>query len=554
MERLPPVWEPGLVWDSPTFGEPAAKTFFFPEIMGSGCALFDFDRDGDIDVYLIQGAGARPAGDLSAAPSRNRLLRQTASRQFEDVSAGSGLDVADVGMGVAIGDVNNDGWPDVFLANYGADRLLLNRRNGTFQDITADVGMEDLNWGASACLVDYDRDGWLDLCVTNYLDYDPGHRCADAEGELDYCNPKLFAGAATRLYHNVSGVGGVAGQPAERPKFQDVSWDSGIGRIKGPGLGVVSGDFNGDAWPDLYVANDGAANHLWINQRDGTFAEEAISRSAAYDNQGRPQASMGIAVGDSDRDGDADLLVTHLRGENNALYLNDPQIGFDEQSARAGLALPSFPFTGFGTAFVDLELDGDLDLVVANGAVRRPRLGTYSPANPLTASQFWQLYVERNQVFINGGTGNYQELAAESQPFCQAAGVFRGLATGDVDNDGDVDLLVMEANGTGRLFWNEALRQGHWLLVSAIEPKLGKRYAYGAQVTVMAGEKQSWTAWVNAAGSYLSASDPRIHFGLGNTSTVTGIKVIWPNGDVEKFPGGAVDRQIELSHGTGMKP
>lgn len=548
-----PIWKVGPSWVSPLKDGFQPGTFLFPEIMGAGCALFDFDGDGDLDIYLIQGAGARPAGDLVATPVRNRLLRQTAQHQFEDVSAGSGLDVADVGMGVAVGDVNNDGWPDVFLTNYGADRLLLNRRNGTFEDVTAEVGVEDLNWGASACFIDYDRDGWLDLCTTNYLDYDPGHRCADAEGELDYCNPKLFAGVGTRLYRNITANGSAPGKPVERPKFQDVTWESGIGQLKGPGLGVVSGDFNGDRWPDLYVANDGAANHLWINQQNGKFSEEAIARSAAYDNQGRPQASMGIALGDPDGDGDADLLVTHLRGENNALYLNDPQIGFTEQSARSGLAISSFPFTGFGTAFLDLELDGDLDLVIVNGAVRRPRLSMYFQSKPITAPQFWQLYAERNQVFINVGTGNYQEVSAASQPFCQDPNVARGLATGDIDNDGDIELLLMEASGTGTLFWNEAPREGHWLRVQAIEPSLGNRDAYGAQVTVV-GEKRNWTGWVNAAGSYLAASDPQVHFGLGKTSTIAAIKVIWPNGDEETFPGGAVDRQIKVSHGSGIQP
>lgn len=549
--RIPPSWKLGGTWDAPA-GSFQPGAFQFPEIMGTGCALFDFDRDGDLDLYLLRGAHSKSAVDPMTGSGRNRLLRQVQPNQFEDVSAGSGLDVADLAMGVAVGDVNNDGWPDVFLSNYGADRLLVNQRDGTFRDVSTVAGIEDLNWGTSACFVDYDRDGWLDLCVVNYLDYDPGHPCLDAEGALDYCNPRLFAGVAARLYHNVSKAGSPSAAVVQ-PKFQDVSWDSGIGRIKGPGLGVVSGDFNGDRWPDLFVANDGAANFLWINQQDGTFVEEAIPRSAAYDNQGRPQANMGIAVGDSDGDGDADLLVTHLRGENNALYQNDPQIGFTEQSARAGLALPSFGFTGFGTAFLDLELDGDLDLAVVNGAVRRPHLGTFSATNLKSPSAFWQLYAERNQFFVNGGRGDFRELTSKRQPFCEVLNVARGLATGDVDNDGDIDLLVSEASGTCRLFLNEAPRAGHWLLIRAIEPAACGRDADGAQITVVCGER-TWTGWVNAAGSYLSASDSRVHFGLGDSTTLTAIKVVWPNGEEEVFPGGGVDRQIELSHGKGTKP
>jgi hypothetical protein len=551
---LPAIWHVAETWKSSGRGkEFSPGTFFFPEIMGAGCALFDFDRDGKLDVYLIQGAGSRPRGGSTIPPPRNRLLRQVSAGKFEDVSAGSGLDVADVGMGIAVGDINNDGWPDVFLANYGADRLLLNQRNGKFLDISAAAGIEDLNWGASACFVDYDRDGWLDLCVANYLDYDPGHPCPDAEGALDYCNPKLFHGVAARLYRNISGMGIPGGDPVDRPRFQDVSWDSGIGQLKGPGLGVVSGDFNGDRWPDLVVANDGAANHLWLNQRNGTFIEEAVPRSAAYDNQGRAQANMGIALGDPDGDGDADLFVTHLRGENNALYLNDPHIGFAEESARSGLALPSIPFTGFGTAFLDLDLDGDLDVAVVNGAVRRPRLGTFSKNKLNSALEYWPLYAERNQVFLNGGRRSFQELAADSQPFCQDLTVARGLAMGDIDNDGDIDLLVSEANGTSRLFLNQAPRKGHWLLIQAVEPTMGGRDAYGAQITISCGQK-TWTSWVNAAGSYLSSSDPRVHFGLGDATEVTTITVVWPNGDEEVFPGGPVDRQVKLSHGAGAKP
>ena len=327
-----------------------------------------------------------------------------------------------------------------------------------------------------------------------------------------------------------------------------MSWDSGIGRLKGPGLGVVSGDFNGDRWPDLFVANDGAANHLWINQQNGTFVEEGILRSGAYDNQGRSQAGMGIALGDVDRDGDADLLVTHLKGENNALYINDPRVGFTEESARAGLAGASFPFTGFGAAFADLELDGDLDLVVVNGAVRRPRLGAYTKSNPISTPEFWQLYAERNQVFVHGGRGDF----TESAPFTDMLNVARGLATGDVDNDGDLDLLVSECHGTARLFLNETPRRGHWLIVQAVEPRWGGRDALGAQVTVWSGQ-QRWTGWVNAGGSYLSSSDPRVHFGLGIATAITQIQVVWPDGSEERFPGGTVDRRITLSHGAGTK-
>lgn len=542
------TWRLAETWDVPSASFQPGR-FLFPEIMGAGCALFDYDGDGDLDIYLLSGAGSTTSAEPSTRPAGNRLLRQVSPGKFEDVSRGSGLDVSDIGMGVAIGDVNNDGRPDLFLSNFGRDRLFLNSPDGKFVDVTEQAGIADLNWGASACFVDYDRDGWLDLCVVNYLDYDAAHPCSDAEGVLDYCNPKLFTGVSARLYRNFSGSGVQAGLSAEQPKFQDVSWESGIGQVKGPGLGVVSGDFNGDRWPDLFVANDGAANHLWINQRNGTFVEEGILRGGAYDNQGRPQAGMGIALGDPDRDGDADLLVTHLRGENNAYYLNNPQIGFTEESSVSGLAAAGIPFTGFGTAFLDFELDGDLDLAVVNGDVRRPTLGTYNKAKSTSAEAFWHLYAQRNQLFVNDGHQKYSEAAA----FSDEPNVGRGLATGDVDNDGDIDLLVSSANGSCRLYLNETARQGHWLLVRAIEPTLGGRDAYGAQIEVTAG-RQKWTGWVNVAGSYLTSSDPRVHIGLGQNSRIDSVDVIWPNGDEEHFAGGLVDRQVTLSHGAGIKP
>lgn len=548
---LPEVstWKTAYRWDFPN-ARFQPGDYHFAEIMGAGCALFDYDNDGDLDVYLICGAGAKSAFNEVTAGEQNILLRQVSPGVFEDASAGSGLDVADVGMGVAIGDVNNDGWPDVFLANFGADRLLLNDQHGKFVDITAEAGIADLNWGTSACFVDYDRDGWLDLCVVNYLDYDPGQRCADAERVPDYCNPKLFTGVAPRLYRNVSGTGIGQGQPVTHPKFQDVSFESGIGQLKGAGLGVVSGDFNGDRWPDILIANDGAANILWINQKNGTFSEEGLLRSIAYDNQGRPQANMGIAVADPDQDGDPDAFITHLRGENNSLYINDPRLGFTEESSAKGLAAAGIPFTGFGTAFFDFELDGDLDLAIVNGDVRRPQLGMSDKSkrkqNPRPDS-FWDQYAQRNQLFVNDGT----EMFAEEEMFHER-NVGRGLAMGDVDGDGDVDMLVSTADGISRLYLNETPRQGHWLLVKAVEPDLGGRDAYGAEIRVTAG-KQSWTGWVNAGGSYLSSSDPRVHFGLGNVSSINSIRIIWPNGEEEQFPGGKVDQRITLSHGKGVK-
>lgn len=556
---------------------PLREDYFFPQIMGSGCALFDFDRDGDLDLYLIDGSpGDSRNADQSVGGTHagNRLFRNEGRGTFTDVSAGSGLDVRGIGMGVAAGDVNNDGFPDLYVTSFGPDRLFLNRCDGTFIDVTAPAGLDNARWGTSASFVDYDRDGWLDLVVVNYVDYHASQRCVEPNGRPDYCNPKLFPGTPARLFHNESGradlardlaadgeptikasAGGVpAGEPARAVRFRDVSLESRIGLTPGPGLGVVCADFNGDRWPDIFVANDGAANHLWINRRDGTFEEQAVSFGLAFDNLGRPQANMGIALGDIDGDGGLDLLVTHLGGEGSALYRGRGTESFEESAARAGVRQASFPSTGFGAAFLDIDHDGRLDLAVVNGRVKR-RDGAVSPkflpsGEPASRAEFWMAYSERNLLFQGAEGGTFRERHAPDEPFTRDAAVWRGLATGDIDNDGDLDLLVTSVAGAARLFRNVAEKQGHWLSVRAVEPRCGGRDALGASVAVVAGGRRR-VRLISAGGSYLSASDPRAHFGSGEAAAIDRIEVIWPDGSGEVFEGGAADRFVTVEHGRG---
>jgi hypothetical protein len=539
-----------------------------PQVTGSGCAFFDLDQDGDLDILLVnQAAGAgyegvfEPVRQQTGLPT-NRLYRQEADGRFVDMTRGSGLDVACLGQGVAVGDVNNDGFPDVYLSCYGPDRLFLNRRDGTFADVTDSAGIDNLAWGTSCVFVDFDRDGWLDLFVANYVDYHPARRCADPGGEQEFCNPKTFTGTPHKLFRNDSGdryaSSGAPGGGAEvQVLFRDISLSSGIALKKGPGLGVVAADFNGDRWPDFFVANDGAANFLWINRRDGTFAEEAVVRGAAYDLAGHAQANMGIAVGDVDGDGSLDLLVTHFQGEMNALYLNKSAEGFEESAGANGVGRPGLNYTKWGTAFFDIEHDGDLDLAIVNGRVKRAESGGPRPVPPTsahsTAAGAWQSYAEPNQLFLNDGAGRFTELVSRAEPFCTGAGVFRGLAVGDVDNDGDLDLLVTTVGGPARLFLNVAAKHGHWLQIRAVEPALGGRDAYGALVTVAAGQRQ-WVRLLNPAFSFLSSNDPRVHFGLGTVDRVDQISVIWADGVEEVFPGGNVDRHLILRRGEGRSP
>ncbi|HZN32728.1 MAG TPA: CRTAC1 family protein [Pirellulaceae bacterium] len=557
--------------------------YFFPEVMGSGIGLIDFDRDGDLDIFVVQGMPAGGAGEkkppagLEPAPT-SRLYRRGEDGRHEDVTEEAGLiDHEPYGMGVAIGDVNNDGWPDLYVSKYGQDRLYLNRE-GRFEDITDAAGIDNRRWGTSACFVDYDRDGWLDLFVVNYVDYFPSHRCVQPNGQIDYCHPGQFTDAPAKLYRNVTGdespkakvqspksePGGKGQGSAERGqesevrgqgeelqvRFRDVSLEAGIDAKPGPGLGVIPGDFNGDDWIDLYVANDAKANFLWINQQGKSFRDEAIVAGAAVDIAGRPQSSMGVASGDVNGDGKSDLFMTHLDGEYSTLYLQLEDGVFEDRTVAAGLAAATIPYTGFGTALVDLDLDGDLDLPIANGRVRRPDEMRTAADNP---TEFWKQYAERNQLFLGNGDGTFTEAAPGGDPFYSRPNVARGLAIGDLDGDGDLDMVTSEINGPARIYLNVAPRQGNWLSVRAVDPRHGGRDAYGALIAVVAGT-QRWSRDINPAYSYLSSGDPRAHFGLGKISAIDRIEVRWPDGTKESFPGGGVNREVTIQPGEGKSP
>ncbi|TMQ33782.1 MAG: VCBS repeat-containing protein, partial [Planctomycetota bacterium] len=467
-----------------------AGDYFFPQIQGSGAALFDFDKDGRLDIYLLQNGGPK-------SRSTNRLFRQGADGRFTDVTAGSGLDVSGYGMGVAIGDVNNDGWPDVFITEYGRVRLFLNNRNGTFTDVTSEAGLDSPLWATAACFFDYDRDGWLDLVVVNYVDYASARPCADSAGTRDFCGPSAFAGTVAKLYHNLGRSSG----GRDRVRFEDVTLRSGLAQHPGPGLGVVCADFDGDGWLDIFIANDAQANRLWINQHDGTFREEAVVRGIAYNSLGMAEANMGIALGDIAGRGLFDVFITHLTDETNTLWRQGPRGMFQDRTAAAGLASPRWRGTGFGAVLADFDNDGAPDLAVVNGRVKRmERVGT-DPAADTSLDPFWRPYAERNQLFANDGQGRFRDFSSANEPFCGIARVGRGLACGDIDGDGALDLLVTSVAGRARLYKNTAPHRGHWLFVRAIDPALG-RDAYGAEVTVEAS-KRRWLGWVNPGYSYL---------------------------------------------------
>ncbi len=518
-------------------------TYFMPQSMGSGCAVIH-DRDGTLYLYLLQGAGP----DSSSV---NRLYKRLPEDgKFQDVTAGSGLDVAGYSIGVAVGDVNNDGLPDVLLTQYGRIRLFLNLGGGRFTDITDEAGLKNTLWGASAAFLDYDRDGWLDLFVVNYLDYDATKEtCVSPDGKKDFCGPNTMPGTSSKLFHNLGPVAAADGKPAARVRFQEVSFESGIGQLSGPGLGVVCADFNGDGWPDIFVANDGKPNRLWINQKNGTFLDEAPSRNVASTATGKAFAGMGVAVGDTANEDMLDLYVTHLTSETNTLWKQGPRGRFKDRTAESGLMATRWRGTGFGTLMADFDLDGSLDIAVVNGRVLRG-----GPAKN-TDLGFWETYAERNQVFANDGHVKFRDVSPSNKAFCGRYNVGRGLLCDDFNDDGAPDLLMTTIGGRARLLRNVAPHRGHWLKVRALDP-VRQRDAYGAELHVRAGAHK-WFRVIQPVQSYLSSSSPLALFGLGDVTQIDALRVRWPDGlkdEWEEFPGGAVDRTVVLRRGEGHTP
>jgi hypothetical protein len=500
-----------------------------PEIMGGGCAFLDYDADGDLDIYLTNGSFASSAPD----PPRNRLFRQDADGRFADVTTEAGVGDPAYGMGIAVGDFDGDGALDLYVTNFGPDRLYRNRGDGTFEDVAERAGIAIGGWSCSAAFLDYDADGDLDLFVTQYVELASEKECTDSAGRPEYCGPKEFPPLSDVLLRN-EGDG----------TFADVSTTAGMGDVAAAGLGVTCEDFDEDGRLDVYVANDAYANHLWLNQGGGEFVDDALLLGAAFNQQGMAEAGMGVVAADFDEDLDFDLFMTHLRNETNTLYFwEGVDLGYEDRTADLGLGAGSMPTTGFGTAAFDVELDGDLDLFVGNGSVNRgePWPGANVPPP-------WDRYAEPNHLWINDA-GRFSLAGPQVGSILERVEVTRGVAAGDVDADGDLDILLVNVQGPARLYRNDAPRQGRWLLVRPVEAE-GGAVALGATVTVRAGSRQ-WLRAVAAGVSYLSSSDPRAHFGLGESDRVDEIVVRWADGARESFAGGAVDREAVVVRGQG---
>ena len=523
---------------------------YLVENLGGGAALFDYDNDGDLDLYLVQGRMLGEGKTLAdaqfppkdGAPLIGRLYRNDLAQgpdgrsqvHFTDVTQASGLQADGYGMGVATGDYDNDGHLDLFLTNLGGNTLWHNNGDGTFTETTAKAGVGASHLAIGAAFLDYDRDGWLDLYVAEYVDFTTaGNKpCHAPSSARDYCSPKVYEPLPDRLFHNL-GDG----------TFADVSVPSRIAQSKGTGLGVVVADFNGDAWPDIYVANDGMANFLWINQQDGTFRDDGLISGTAVNAAGMAEASMGVDAGDLDDDGDLDLFMTHLTGETNTVYLNDGQGWFDDRTAASGLGGPSKSLTAFGTGFFDVDNDADLDLYVANGAVNII-LSLVKAADPYPLHQ-------PNQLFANQGDGRFADVSAEAGSVFALSEVSRGIAFGDIDNDGDTDLVVANNNGPARLLINQVGDRNPWLGLRLIGSQ--GRDALGAWVEIRREGAPSLWRRVHTDGSYASARDPRLLVGLGGQSKVTGVVVLWPSGRRESFPAPDLRRYSTLHEGQGTE-
>jgi hypothetical protein len=498
------------------------------ETMGAGAAWLDFDNDGYLDLYLVNSAATkayRPSHALWSA-----LYRSNGDGTFTDVTDKAGV-AADglFGMGVAVGDYDNDGFEDLYVVGYGRSILYHNNGNGTFTDVTEKAGVANRDkWGSSAAWFDYDHDGKLDLIVANYVDFTPEHNLiCFQQGHESYCHPNKYHGQTPTLFRNKGGG-----------SFADLSVASKIGLKPGNGLGVVCFDYNGDGWTDVFLANDSMENFLYANKGNGTFEEVGIEAGVALGEDGKAEAGMGTDAADFDGDGLPDLFVTHLDLEYNRLYRNQGHRTFEDVTFSAKLGSGTFRMSGFGTRFFDYDNDGWRDIFIANGHV----LDNVQLFHEGTS------YAEPKIIYRNTG-GTFQDATRDLGPDLAVPRVSRAAAFADYDNDGDVDVLVTNNGDRPQLFCNQGGNRNHWLQVRLIGTR-SNRDAVGAKVKIMAGNLIQKDE-VKGGMSYQAAHDPRLHFGLGQATRIASLEVLWPSGAATKLTNLAVDRCISIKEGVG---
>ena len=525
---------------------PPEGTYTLPEIMGGGVALFDYDNDDDLDLLQIRSLLFRePTGETDRRSSgissgrlpgliwrRFRLFQQQPNGSFLDVTDASGLNDAGYGQGIAVGDTDNDG--DLDLYSLQTMALILS----IVTTATVPSSMQRKHPGFREEVGAHRRRFWtttrMAILISTWraiFALIPAVSCQRLSDARDYCGPQSFEGIPDSLYRN-NGDG----------TFSDVTAEVGI-VSSDKGLGVVCADFTSDGWVDIYVANDGEANRLWVNSGSGTFYDEAIMRGLAFNTHGKAEASMGVTVGDADHDGDLDLFMTHFTRETNTLYTASSYGIFTDATDSSGFAGVDLPFTGFGCGFFDFDHDTDLDIALVNGRVMR---GPILPGARI--GTFWNPYAEPNLLFENNGHGQFSDVGARGGTFTSQVEISRGLAFGDIDRDGDLDFVVGNIWGAPRVFRNDAPAPGsHWLAIRAMT---GKRDAIGAQVTVVTAEEK-FVGLILPAYSYLSSSDFKAHFGLGKIESIVAVEIVWPNGNRERFTGSGVDRILTVHQGEG---
>jgi hypothetical protein len=515
------------------YGDPHHNTYIV-EVNGAGCAFFDYDNDGWMDVFIL---GGRTVESIPRGAG-NRLYHNNRNGTFTDVTERAGLAEPGWACGVCVGDYNNDGLEDLYVTYYGQNRLFRNNGDGTFTDVTAQVGLLESRtlFGSGCTFVDYNRDGWLDLFVSNYVEIDLANAPKPSlhvpncnfEGVPTNCGPGGLGFPPHALYRN-NGDG----------TFTDVSKESGIAELRGSyGFTTVAFDADEDGWQDIFVACDASPSMLLMNNHNGTFREEAMLRGVAVNRDGSLMGGMGVAVGDYAVDGHLDILKTHFVNQPSGLYRNNGKAEFDDVTMSAGLGSER-RFTSWGTALADLDNDGHPDIFIVAGTVA-PEL-----------ERVYAKYPARNPrlVFRNLGNGTFSPLGDEAGPAISTRYVSRGAAFGDFDNDGDVDVLIMNRNDPPSLLRNDAPAGNHWLKVR-LEGTRSNRSAIGSRVLVSYGGKVQAQCLTSQA-SFLSANDPRLHFGLGHATTVD-IEVHWPTGCSENFPKIAADQLVTIREGQGI--
>ena len=511
----------------------ASPEKYLIETMGGGAAWLDFDGDGWLDLYLTNSAATEAFQTRELIGGV--LYRNLAGEQFEDVTRQAGVGAYGLfAMGVAVGDYDNDGDPDLAVTGYGRSVLFRNDGDGTFADVTHIAGVANQGkWGSSAAWFDFDKDGLLDLVVVNYLDWSPENNlyCGEPKpGYRSYCHPNKYQGQEPTLYRNLGGG-----------RFESVSEASALGAKAGNGLGVVCFDFDLDGWTDVFVANDSMENFLFRNLGDGTFEETAFLAGVALGENGQAEAGMGVDAGDYDNDGRPDLYITHLDYEFDRLYRNGGQGEFSDATFEGGIGYKTFDLSGFGTRFVDVDNDGWLDLFVANGHV----------LDNIELFHEGTRYAERKLLFRNRN-GKFEEVGADLGEALSTPRVSRAAAFADYDNDGDVDVLVANNGQSPQLLRNEGGNARNWLQV-ALVGTTSSRDGIGAAVTVWTGGRFQ-VMQRTGGGSYQAAHDPRMHFGLGSALTVAAVEVSWPSGTVDKFTEVPANTVLTVREGAAGGP